>query len=290
MRTLIFGRDGQVGKALTAKLTASTDVTSLGRADADLAEPGAAARIIRTVRPELVINAAAYTAVDRAESERDLAVRINADAVGEIAQAVAAVDGWLIHYSTDYVFAGDASRPYAEDAPTAPLNTYGLSKVLGEQLVASSGCRHRILRTSWVYSATGRNFLLTILRLANQGLELKIVDDQVGAPTSALAVATATVQIARDLAASRIDGGTLHVSCQGQTTWAGFARAIVDEGARRGLCPPCAVSGIPSHAYPTPALRPMWSVLSGARLQRDHGILMPDWKAALNQCLDQMAA
>ncbi|HEX4870952.1 MAG TPA: dTDP-4-dehydrorhamnose reductase [Nevskiaceae bacterium] len=290
MRILLTGGSGQVGTALSRCLPALGELLAPARSELDLDDPDACAETVRRLRPDLLINAAAYTAVDAAEQDPARAWRINAEAPAAMARALAASGGWLLHYSTDYVFDGQARLPYREDQPTAPLSVYGRSKRAGEEAIAASGCPHRILRTAWVYAAQGRNFLLTVLRLARERESLRIVDDQIGSPTSAEALAVATQALIPSLLRHPEADGLLHLSCAGQTSWAGFARAIVEGGARRGLCPLRPVVGIPSQEYPTAAQRPAWSVLSGERLWQQHRLRLPDWPVALERCLDQLAA
>ena len=233
--------------------------------------------VLRAAKPDLIINPAAYTAVDRAESEAEAAMAVNATAPGVIAEEAKRLGAGLIHFSTDYVFDGEKAGPYDEaDAPN-PLNAYGRSKLEGERAVAQSGARHLILRTSWVYSRRGKNFLLTMLELAKTRPELRIVDDQRGAPTSARALADAVAQIAR----RDWPSGTFHLTCSGATTWFGFARAIFElsPGPRPSLV------AITTPEFPTPARRPKNSVLSNAKATQAFGITLPDWQAALAQTL-----
>jgi len=248
-------------------------VIATDRATLDLADPDAIRRAVREAKPGVIVNAAAYTAVDKAESEPGLALRINGEAPGILAAEAARAGALLVHYSTDYVFDGAKDAPYVEDDPTGPVNAYGRSKLEGERAILASGCRHLVLRTSWVYAPRGRNFMLTILRAAREQPELRVVDDQVGAPTSAQAIAGATqALIAADA------GGLYHLSAAGRTSWHGFATAIV-QGA--GLATP--VLPIPTAQYPTPARRPRNSLLDNARLQEDFGIALPGWRELLAQ-------
>lgn len=271
MRIVVFGADGQVGREIAAAGTAH-DIVLLRRADADLAVSGAARAAIELTQPDAVINAAAWTAVDKAEAERDGAIRVNAAAVGEIAFACAAVGARLVHISTDYVFSGsDGVAPLSEMTATGPLNVYGLSKLEGEQLALASGAEAVILRTSWVYSVHGANFVKTMLRLAETRKEISVVDDQIGGPTPASAIAAACLEIA-----GRKGGptGLYHFQGAPPASWAEFARAIFEAGRRDTF-----VKGIPTADYPTPARRPLKTVLDCAKIRRDFGIEQPDWRA-----------
>ncbi|WP_240099588.1 dTDP-4-dehydrorhamnose reductase [Thermomonas flagellata] len=294
MRLLLLGGNGQVGRELRRTLPALGEVvvaTRDGReADhaADFTRPQAVAALVDALRPDVVVNAAAYTAVDRAESEPALAFQVNAETPAAVAAACARHGACLLHYSTDYVFDGLASRPYREDDPTAPTGVYGASKLAGERAIAASGAHHLILRTAWVYAAHGHNFVRTMLRLADAREELRVVADQVGCPTSAAWIAQATAQV---LQARPAESGLWHLACAGQTSWHGFASAIVAEAHARGLLARAPrVVAIPSADYPTPARRPPWSVLDTGRLQRSFGIQPPDWRVALRPVLRALAA
>lgn len=294
MAIMIVGKDGQLGFELRRAFTALGPVTSLGRAELDLADADAIRRAVRAIAPTLVVNAAAYTAVDRAEAEPDLARAVNTLAPGVLAEECARLGAALVHYSTDYVFDGMRRAPYREtDAPN-PLNVYGRTKLEGERAVQAAGGVFLIFRTAWVYSARGRNFLLTIRRLSHEREALQVVDDQVGCPTWARLVAEAT---ARVLQASRIvetrDAGWLrerrglyHLACSGETSWCAFAQAIVAQvpGAR-----PVPVYPIPTSAYPTPARRPTYSVLDCSRARQVLGVELPRWDEGLRRCAADMA-
>ena len=283
-RVLLLGRSGQVGWELERLLAPEVALTAPGRDDADLEKLDALRECVRQARPQVIVNAAAYTAVDAAEKDEARARVINAEAPGLLAQEAARLDALLIHYSTDYVFDGTALRPYTEADPVGPLSAYGRTKLAGEEAIRASGCRHLILRTSWVYAPRGKNFVLTMLRLARERGELRVVADQSGSPTSARALAQATVALLH-----RCEG-TFHATCQGVTTWHGFAERIVAAGSRLGLCPAVPVRGITTAEYPTPARRPAWSVLDSGRLQREAGVSLPDWTVALDECLAEVAA
>ena len=262
MKILLLGKTGQLGGALAAALSPLGEVVALDRAALDLADLSAIPDPVARHRPDVVVNAAAYTAVDRAESESDLAMTVNGKAPGALAEAARQAKAALIHFSTDYVFDGAASRPYREDDAPGPLNAYGRSKLEGERAVLASGAAALILRTSWLYGAGGTNFLETMLRLGRTRDELAVVDDQTGAPTSVDAVADAVAAILRQakgdpVAMLRAKGGVCHLACQGATTWHGFASAIFEEGRKRGLAFAVRnVRAIPTRDYPTPARRP----------------------------------
>jgi dTDP-4-dehydrorhamnose reductase len=279
---LITGAGGQVGWELRRSLAPLGEVVALDRSQLDLAQPDTLRERVRQLAPQAIVNAAAYTAVDRAESEPDLARAINAIAPGVLAEEALRLGTVLVHYSTDYVFDGTKTSPYVEDDPTSPLSVYGRTKLEGEHAIGASGCRHLTLRTSWVYGARGRNFLLTMLRLARERRQLRIVDDQIGAPTWCRDIAEATANLlAADLAAPGADG-LYHLTAGGATSWFGFAQAIFasPEMARLGITPP-ELEPIPTSAYPTPARRPCNSRLDCGRLARETGVRLPPWEAGL---------
>ena len=293
MKILLLGGNGQVGRELRRSLLALGDVIVAtrdgegGNAIADFDQPQSLAALIETIAPDVVVNAAAYTAVDKAETDGVAAFRINAEAPAAIAQACARGDALLVHYSTDYVFDGRSTRPYLEDDTTAPLGVYGASKLAGEQAIRNSGARHAILRTAWVYAAHGKNFLLTMLRLAGDRDELRVVADQFGAPTPAAWIADATSALLRHGVA---ESGTWHLTTQGHTSWHGFASCIIGEAHALGLLPrKTVVLPITTADYPTPAQRPAYSVLDTTRLQRDFGFVPPDWRDGLKQTLTELA-
>ncbi|HET6602973.1 MAG TPA: dTDP-4-dehydrorhamnose reductase [Xanthomonadaceae bacterium] len=254
---------------------------------ADLADAQSLAAALEGCRPTLVVNAAAYTAVDRAETEPELAGRINGDAVGEIARWCAGHAARLLHYSTDYVFDGTGARPYREDDGTAPLGVYGRSKREGELQVQASDCDHLIVRTAWVYAARGSNFLRTMLRAARERESLRVVDDQFGAPTPARWIAAASAAVlARDANESRI----VHLSAAGETTWCGFARAIFAAAVRAGVLERApVVEPIATAQYPTPARRPGYSRLDTQRLRAHYGIELPDWRVGLDEVIGELS-
>jgi dTDP-4-dehydrorhamnose reductase len=297
MRILLLGANGQVGHELRRSLAPLGEVVATTRSGelpdggaceaADLAAPASLPPLVARIAPDLVVNAGAYTAVDQAEKEPELAHRVNADAPAALAAACAARGIGLVHFSTDYVFDGAGTRPYREDDPTAPLGAYGASKLAGEHAVRGSGAAHKIFRLCWVYGPRGRNFLLTMLRLAGERDVLRVVADQVGAPTPARWIADATaVAIARRPELS----GTWHLAAGGETSWHGFASAIVEGAARRGLIAAAPrVEAIATAEFPTPARRPAYSVLDTARLAGDFGVSPAVWQDGLAQTLDGLA-
>jgi dTDP-4-dehydrorhamnose reductase len=281
MSVLVFGRSGQVA----TELRAHAPVTALGRDAADLTDPDACAAAIRAHGPRAVINAAAHTAVDRAETEEDLATTINADAPAAMARACADLGIPFVHISTDYVFAGTGAAPWQPGDATAPLGAYGRSKLAGENAVRAAGGPHVILRTSWVVSAHGQNFVKTMLRLGAERERLTIVADQVGAPTPARAIAAACLSMADQLTADPAKSGTYHFAGTPDTSWAGFAREIF---AQAGLS--CDVIDIPTSDYPTPARRPLNSRLDCSATTAAFGIERPDWRAGLRDILQTLAS
>lgn len=293
MRILLFGRDGQVGWELRRSFAPLGAVAAVGRgdADADLAHPARVAEKIRSFAPDIVVNAAAYTAVDRAESEHELARTVNADAPGAMARAAAAVGATFVHYSTDYVFDGSGTEPWDEHSPTGPLGVYGRTKLEGEEQVRASGARHLILRTCWVYAARGHNFLRTMLRLARERDTLNVVDDQYGAPTGAELIADVTAHALRRMHANPALAGTYHLSAAGETSWHGYARFVVERAREAGAelrVEPAAVRPIPSSAFPTPARRPGNSRLRTCRLETSFGLSMPPWQQGVERTLAEL--
>jgi dTDP-4-dehydrorhamnose reductase len=298
MRILLFGGNGQVGTELQRTLAplgelvvATRDGTSSSggaRVVTDFNAPQSLPAVVDAVAPDVVVNAAAYTAVDRAEGDAAAAFRVNAEAPERIAAACAARDAWLVHYSTDYVFDGSGTRPYREDDPVAPLGVYGASKLAGERAIQASGARHLIFRTAWVYAAHGHNFLRTMLRLAAERDELRVVDDQVGAPTTAGLIAEVT---ARALVREPMQSGLWHLVAGGQASWRGFAEAIFAGAHARGLLQRIPrVVPIATSDYPTPARRPAYSVLDTSRLQHDFEIQPAPWQDGLGSVLDRIGA
>jgi len=280
LRVLVLGASGQVGRELTRSLASLGEVIGLDRDACDLTDLTALPEIVRRAAPDVLINAAAYTAVDRAEREAELAWTVNAEAPGVLADVARQLEALFVHYSTDYVFDGTATQPIPETAPTSPLGVYGRTKRAGEEAILEAGGPALILRTSWVYAAHGHNFLRTMLRLGSEREHLTVVDDQIGSPTSApwLASATATVirvALQNELATPDI----VHATCSGETTWYGFARAIFD---RWPPATPLTLEPIPTSAYPTPARRPAYSVLETTRLREVYGVVPPQWTDALD--------
>lgn len=297
MRVLLLGGNGQVGHecrrtlAPLGELVVTTRSGTLpdggGCETLDLSRLDDIAPLIERVSPDVVVNATAYTAVDRAEDDGEVAFAINRDAPARIAAACAARGASLIHYSTDYVFDGASQRPWSEDDPTGPLGVYGRSKLAGEEAVSASGVRHLILRTAWVYGLHGANFLRTMLRLGSERDELKVVADQFGSPTPAWLIADVTACILRQgIAAS----GVRHLVASGQTSWHGFAEAIFEDACDAGLLASRPqVLPIPTSGFPTRAVRPAWSVLDTTRLQAEYGLGLPQWRDALRRTLSAVA-
>jgi len=289
-RILIIGDQGQVGWELQRTMATLGDVFAIGRNTTpvaiDLANPDSIRNAVREINPDWIINAAAYTAVDKAEEEPDLAMAVNGTAPGILAEEAQALSAVLIHYSTDYVFDGTATEPYREDSPTNPLSVYGKTKLAGERAVQAVGGKYFIFRTSWVYGYRGHNFLLTMQRLAREREELKIVDDQYGAPTWCRHIAEATSQVVAqcvlnpEWAANKT--GLYHLSSAGKTTWCGFARAIVDSMRQSGEDVAVkSILPIATEEYPLPAPRPQYSVLDNRKLNQAFGAHMPVWAAGL---------
>ncbi|MDR2308804.1 MAG: dTDP-4-dehydrorhamnose reductase [Paucimonas sp.] len=285
MKILVCGRNGQVAQALEHALTGLGEVHLLGREQLDQAHPERLRATLRQLAPDLLINAAAHTAVDQAESEPELAFAINAESPRVLAEEAARLGAPLIHYSTDYVFDGNKAEPYNEDDATGPLGVYGRSKLAGEQAIRAVGGKHLILRTSWVYSQHGRNFLLTMQRLLQERPQLKVVADQIGAPTWAATIAASTRALIERWHDDQAGAwGTYHLTAQGETSWFGFAQAIGEQLKARGL--PCAeLLPIPSSEYPTPARRPLNSRLDCSRLAREWQVSQPHWHEALIDCM-----
>jgi len=283
VKLLVFGQTGQVATELQRCRPNGVEITALGRDRGDLSDPQACANLVVQSGPDAVINAAAYTAVDKAESEEPLAKVINGDAPGAIARACAAIDVPLVHISTDYVFAGTGSMPWSPSDPIAPINAYGRTKAAGEAAVRASGAAHGILRTSWVFSAHGANFVKTMLRLGADRTRLTIVSDQIGGPTPAATIAEACLHMAAQLRDNPAKSGTYHFSGAPDVSWADFARAIFDKA---GLTPE--VADIPTTDYPTPAARPLNSRLDCSTTKATFGIARPDWRAHLDAVLKEL--
>jgi dTDP-4-dehydrorhamnose reductase len=284
MKILVTGLRGQLASALMriGSLKATVQVAAVGRPVLDLEQPDDG--VIARFAPDVVVNAAAYTAVDRAEQDEGLAFRVNADGAGRIANAAARFGVPIIQLSTDYVFSGTKPNPYIETDVTGPLNAYGRSKLAGERRVAEANPRHVILRTSWIYSAAGTNFLRTMLSVAGSKLEINVVDDQFGAPTSAHDIAGAIIRIAERLCEDRDDSafGIFHMTAFGDTSWCGFAQKIFEESAKHGG-PTASVHPIPTTAYPMPARRPQNSRLDCRKIADAYGIILPPWQDSVSK-------
>ena len=296
MTMLVFGGNGQVGQELLRALSPLGTVIATTRSGrlpdgtvcevADFDQPDSLPALLERVRPSVVVNAAAYTAVDRAEQEPEAAFRANAQAPGVIARWCAAHAVPLVHYSTDYVFDGQGARPYREEEPTAPLGVYGTSKRDGEDAVRAAGGRHLIFRTAWVYASHGANFLRTMLRVGAERDELRVVADQIGTPTPAALIADITAQALQHPAGL---SGTWHLTAAGQTSWHGFAEAIFAEALAAGVLTKVPrVEAIASSEYPTPAKRPAWSVLNNRKLQQDFGIVLPQWQQGVKRVIAEL--
>jgi dTDP-4-dehydrorhamnose reductase len=283
MRILITGKNGQVGTELSRLYHSHGDVVLTGREECDLSSEQSIRDTVQRVKPTVIINAGAYTAVDQAEKEPGLCFAINAHAPQVLAQEAARLDALLIHYSTDYVFSGEKAGSYLESDPTNPVNVYGESKAAGEAAIAQAATRYLVLRTSWVYGAQGKNFLRTMLRLGAERPELRIVDDQLGAPTSAAAIASATARLVEQSLSGA--PGIYHMTAAGSTSWCGFARAIFSAGV---LNTQPRVQPIPSSDYPTPARRPANSVLSNDKFAHVFGFRLSTWQQQLNEVLGGM--
>lgn len=289
--TLLFGAGGQLGTRLETLLAARGPVRAVRHADLDLHDLERLRTLIRETRPGLIVNAAAYTAVDAAEADAERARLVNAEAPRVMAEAAAGLGALLVHYSTDYVFDGTARTPYTEESPTRPLGVYGATKLAGEQAVAGSGAAFLTLRTAWLYSNHGKNFLNTMLRLAAERDELRVVNDQAGCPTYSDLVAEATIAMLDGVYANgsvrKERCGLYHVTCSGETSWWGFAQRIIELA---GFAARVTVKPIPTSEYPTPARRPAYSVLANDKLERVFGIRLPDWQDGLQRCLAERSA
>jgi len=294
VKVLLFGCNGQVGWELQRSLSVLGEVIALDfdseGLSADFRQPEALAHTVRAVRPDVIVNAAAHTAVERAESEPELARLVNADAPDVLAREAAAANAWLVHYSTDYVFDGSGERPWCEDDQTGPLNVYGHTKLDGELRVRASGCRHLIVRTSWVHSARGANFARTMLKLAAEREQIQVVDDQIGAPTGADVLADVTAHALRAAMQSPELGGTYHAAAEGSTSWHGYAEVVVEWARRHGLPVRVAFDGVkavPSSLHPSAARRPSNSRLNTQRLQRTFGLRLPHWRDGVVRMLQE---
>jgi dTDP-4-dehydrorhamnose reductase len=296
LKILLFGRNGQVGWELQRSLAPLGEIVALDREDTSplsgcLLDPVELARTVRRVRPDVIVNAAAHTAVDAAENEPELARAINATAPGVLANEAAESGAWLVHYSTDYVFNGAGTAPWTEDDAADPLNVYGQTKLEGEQLIRASGCLHLILRTSWVYASRGHNFARTMLRLATERDKLTVIDDQHGAPTGAELLADVTAHALRGACCQPQTTGTYHVAAAGETTWYGYATHVIDFARAAGQpirVSRDAIKPVPSSAFPTPARRPTNSRLATEKFQHAFGLALPDWRLGLDRMLSEV--
>ena len=291
-RILLIGQDGQVGWQLRRTLAPLGEIAAYAHPHLDLSKPDLVRSIIHEVRPTLIVNAAAYTAVDKAEEERDLAMAINAGGPALLAEEAKKLGAAMVHYSTDYVFDGTKAQPYTEDDEPRPLNVYGQSKLAGDQAIMAAGIPHLIFRTSWVYGIRGNNFLRTLLQLFAERDEISIVDDQTGAPTWSRVIAEVTAQALGQtlgpntkLGLSEVSG-LYNLTASGETTWYGFAQAIADHASTQHLTPKVSeIKPIPSAEYPTPAVRPPYGVLSHKKLQETFGLFIPTWEEQLALCI-----
>ena len=296
MKVLLLGKNGQLGWELQRSLAPLGELVALDRQGApglcgDLGEPDGLAATVRALRPDVILNAAAYTAVDRAESEPDLARRINAHAPAVLAREAAACGALLLHYSTDYVFHGHGQRPWAEDDPTGPLNVYGQTKLAGEQAIVQAGCRHLILRTSWVYAARGGNFARTMLRLARQQPRLTVIDDQWGAPTGAELIADVSAHAIVQLRARPDKAGIYHLAAAGETNWFSYAKHVIARAQSTQSAIEYVVKDIlpiPSSAYPVAATRPHNSRLDTRKLRTAFDLHLPPWQAGVDRMLAEI--
>jgi dTDP-4-dehydrorhamnose reductase len=294
VRLLLFGKSGQVGWELQRALSPLGEVVALDRAGAvnlcgDLTNLEGLADTIRWLAPEVIVNAAAYTAVDKAESEPELARTINARAPDALARTARSLDAWLVHYSTDYVFDGGGTQAWREDDPTAPLSVYGLTKLEGEQAIRAVGGRHLILRTSWVYGARGNNFAKTMLRLARERDRLSVIDDQIGAPTGADLLADVTAHLIRAARGHPELGGLYHLVAAGETSWHGYASFVLDFARKSGVqLKADVIAPIPTSAFPTAARRPHNSRLDASRLRETFDLTLPHWQAGVARMLTEI--
>jgi len=295
LKILLFGKGGQVGWELQRALLPLGELVAVGSESKDLSgdfsQPEEIARTIQSVRPDIIVNAAAHTAVDKAESEPDFARTLNATTPGVIARAAAAPGAWLMHYSTDYVFDGSGTAPWTEDSPTGPLSVYGRTKFEGEQAIRESGCKHIIFRTSWVYGARGGNFAKTMLRLAQERERLTVINDQFGAPAGADLLADLTGIVLRTALSRSEVSGTYHAAPAGETTWHGYATHVIEFARRAGLAikvQPAAIEAVPTSSFPSPAKRPGNSRLNTSKLRNTFNVTLPDWRIGVDRMLTEI--
>ena len=296
MKILLLGKNGQVGWELQRALAPlgeliALDFDSPAPLTADFSHPESLAATVRAVAPQIIVNAAAHTAVDKAESEPELARALNAASPAVLAREAATLGAWLMHYSTDYVFDGSGSTPWTESSPTGPLSVYGATKLEGEEAIRSSGCRHLIFRTSWVYAARGGNFAKTMLKLAKERDALTVIDDQIGSPTGADLLADLTAHALRAALARPELAGTYHAVAQGETSWHGYARHVIEFARAAGQpikVAPDAIRAVPTSAFPTPARRPGNSRMDTRKLRDSFGLTLPSWQAGVERMLAEV--
>jgi len=296
VKILLLGKNGQVGWELQRALAPLGEVVALdrhspGHLRADFAEPESLAAVVRAVAPHIIVNAAAHTAVDKAESEPALARAVNAAAPAVLAREAHALGAWLLHYSTDYVFDGSGNEPWAEGSPTGPLSVYGRTKLEGENAISASGCRHLLLRTSWVYGARGSNFAKTMLRLAKERDRLTVINDQTGAPTGADLLADVAAHMLRTAVQMPQVQGIYHVAAEGETTWHGYARHVIEFARALGqpiTVPAGAIEAVPTSAFPTPARRPANSRMNTQKLRTTFGLTLPPWQSGVERMLTEV--
>ena len=294
MKILLLGKNGQVGWELQRSLATLGDLTALDRSTVndlcgDLADLDALRKTIRLIKPQIIVNAAAYTAVDKAESEPELADLVNGRATQVLAEEAAALDAWLVHYSTDYVFNGEGSTPWGETAAVSPVNHYGASKLLGEQAIIASGCKYVIFRTSWVYGARGNNFAKTMLRLAKDRETLSVIADQIGAPTGADLIADVTALAIQQLLQRPELAGLYHLAAAGEVSWHGYASHVIDFAKDNGEALAVKeIKAIETVAYPTPARRPLNSRLDTQKLRDNFSLHLPDWQSGVTRMLREV--
>lgn len=291
MKILLLGKNGQVGWELQRSLSPLGEVVAMGREDTDLEDAGSLQACIRRHAPSVIVNAAAYTAVDRAESDVERARAINALAPGILAQEALSLGAWLVHYSTDYVFDGSGERPWQETDETGPLNVYGATKLEGERLIRQSGCKHLIFRTSWVYGTRGGNFAKTMLRLAKERDSLSVIDDQVGAPTGADLLADTSAHAIRTALQRPELSGLYHLAASGETSWCSYARFVLELAQARGAAlkaGPGQVKPVATKDYPTPARRPGNSRLDTSKFTKAFDLHLPDWHYHVRRLIDEL--
>jgi dTDP-4-dehydrorhamnose reductase len=298
MKILLLGKNGQVGWELQRALAPLGEVIALASDSAeplsgDFSKPQALAATVRAVAPQIIVNAAAHTAVDKCEAEPDLARAINANAPGVLAREAKTLNAWLVHYSTDYVFDGSGNKPWTEESPTSPLNVYGRTKLEGERAIRASGCRHLIFRTGWVYAARGNNFAKTMLRLAQERDRLTVIDDQIGAPTGADLLADLSAHALRTALQRPEVAGTYHAVAAGETSWYGYARHVIEFARAAGQAikvQPEGIEAVPTSAFPTPARRPNNSRMSTDKLRHTFGLTLPPWQLGVERMMVEVLA